>query len=357
MPRVSSSLRHKWVRYNQRQFRGLYRKLSSLRELANFWEVKPSQLSYYAFRIDKRKAYNTFEIPRRNGRRRRIEAPRRTLKYIQRIIHESLTLVYGSHPSVHGFLSERSIVSNARNHVGRRFLLNIDLEDFFPTITRQRIFGRLVSPPYSLHRKVANVIASLATNAEGKLPQGSPSSPVISNMVVAGMDDDIANLCGPLGCWYTRYADDITISSRRDELSPQIARFPNAQGTCQVVLGDKLVDIIEDHGFRINSRKTRLQMHWNRQMCTGLVVNSEHISPPRSYIRRLRALIHHWSKDGWQHAAEVLSEKDNRPQLPGRQALLDHVTGRIGYLKMVRGQDDRVARRYELMVKSIPPGF
>ena len=354
MPNVSSSLRPQWATTPQQAFRESYQKLSSLQDLASFWEVAPSQLSYYAFHIDKRDSYKTFSVPRRYGRHRQIDAPVPTLKYIQRLIHESLTRVYGPHPSVHGFRSERSIVTNAKNHLGRRYVLNIDLEDFFPNITRKRIYGRLVAAPYSLNTRVANLIAALSTNVYSRLPQGSPSSPVIANIVAAKLDTDLAELCGSLGCWYTRYADDITISTSRDELPPVLAKYPNARGTSQVVIGDRLLNVIENEGFRINRRKCRLQSYWTRQMCTGLVVNGSQVSPPRSYVRRLRSLVDHWRKNGWQDAAQVLHSKENRPLFKNRQDLMNHVMGRIGYLRMVRGQNDQVSQRLEHIVASLP---
>ena len=341
MPRVSSPLRPQWANISQEAFRTNYRRLTSLHDLAHFWGIPPSQLGYYASRVDKTPLYTTFRIPRRNGRDRQIEAPVRTLKFIQRLIHESLTRVYGPHPAVHGFRSGRSIVTNAQNHLGRRYVLNIDLVDFFPSITRRRIFGRLVAAPYSFNSKVANLIAGLSTNAYSRLPQGSPSSPVIANIVAAELDADLAKLCGLLYCRYTRYADDITISTSRSELSPQIARYPNARGTDQVVIGDELIDVIERHRFKINDRKSRLQSYWTRQLCTGLVVNGDHVSPPRSYTRRLRSLIDHWRKNGWQDAARVLSAKENRPLFDNREHLLNHVIGRIGYIKMCGGRMTR----------------
>lgn len=203
MSNVASVLRPDWTEIPQEEFRELYRKLVSLRDLAAFWGVQPRQLSYYAFHADKESVYNSFSIRRRYGRRRRIEAPTRTLKYIQRLMHESLIRIYGPHPAVHGFRTGRSIVTNAEYHKGRRYVLNIDLADFFPSVTRKRIYGRLVAKPYLLQSSVANVIASLATNRFARLPQGSPSSPVIANMVAAGMDDDLATLCGSHFCRYT----------------------------------------------------------------------------------------------------------------------------------------------------------
>lgn len=356
MPNISSSLRPEWATISQEEFRNEYRNLSSLADLASFWKIPASQISYHAFHSDKSQAYNTFSIPRRNGRKRQIEHPSRTLKYIQRIVHESLTKVYGPHPAVHGFVSGKSIVTNAKNHLGRRYVLNIDLADFFPSITRKRIYGRLRAEPYSFNSTVANIIASLTTNTYGKLPQGSPSSPVIANIIVAEMDTDLAELCGSLNCWYTRYADDITISTSRTKMSPKIARYPNARGTGQAIIGDDLAKVIEKHGFQINDRKSRLQSYWTRQMCTGLVVNGNQPSVPRSYIRHLRSLIHHWKMNGWQDAIAVLQANEHRTSIDTRQKLENHVIGKIKYMKMIRGRNDSIAQRFEQIVASIPHG-
>ena len=355
MPNAASPLRPQWTTIPQAQFRSRYRQLTSLQDLAAFWGVAPYQLSYYAFHANKQNAYTTFGIPRRNGSERKIEAPKRTLKYLQRLIHESLTRIYGPHEAVHGFRAGRSILTNAKKHTGCRYVLNIDLENFFPSVTRERIYGRLIAKPYLLNHRVANVIAALSTNSFSRLPQGSPSSPVIANMVAAELDAELAHLCGSLRCWYTRYADDITISTVRGEMSPHIARYPHARGTGQVIIGDKLTDIIERHGFRINERKSRMQSWWTRQLCTGLVVNGVPVSPPKSYIRSLRSLIDHWRKNGWQDAAQILNTIENRPLFSNRQRLLDHVLGRIGYLKMVRGQPDSVSQRLASIVAAIPP--
>lgn len=354
MSNISSPLRPQWTTIGQAEFRETMRGIGSLTDLAVFWGVKLYQLNYYGFHIDKERAYTTFRIPRRNGRERQIEAPIPTLRFLQRLIHESLTRVYGPHPAVHGFRAEHSIVTNARNHIGRQFVLNIDLVDFFPSITRKRVYGRLVAAPYLFNPSIANLIAALSTNVYRRLPQGSPSSPVIANMVAAELDSELAKLCGLVGCRYTRYADDITISTSRRELSPDIARYPNARGTGQVVIGDRLTDIIERNGFRINERKTRLQSYWTRQMCTGLVVNGDHVSPPRPYIRRLRSLVDHWRKHGWNDAAQMLKSAENRPLFGTRQNLIDHVMGRIAYLKMVRGQNDPIAIRLDQIIASLP---
>ena len=200
-------------------------------------------------------------------------------------------------------------------------------------------------------------MAALATNQYARLPQGSPSSPVIANMVAAQLDADIAEMCGKLRCRYTRYADDITVSTLRDEMSPQIARYPNAQGTGQVILGDALIEVVERNGFRINHRKSRMYSYWTRQTCTGLVVNGERPSINRSYIRRLRSLVDHWRKKGWQHAAQVLHEKEHRTLFEDRPRLMNHVKGRISFIKMVRGDNDKTSQCLTNIIDALPDGY
>ena len=144
MPKTAPLLRPHWTKISRNAFREEYGRLGSVQDLAFFWGVNVSQLNHYAYYIDKRSAYRNFTIPRRNGQRRLIEAPNPTLEHLQRLLYESLAKVYGPSRCVHGFLRGRSIVTNAQKHLNSRFVLNVDLEDFFPSITRQRIYGRLV---------------------------------------------------------------------------------------------------------------------------------------------------------------------------------------------------------------------
>lgn len=235
-------------------------------------------------------------------------------------------------------------------------MLNIDLENFFPSITRARIIARLKAAPYNLQPPVATLIGFTATDGQGRLPQGSPCSPVISNIIAAKMDSDLVRLTSAFKCIYTRYADDITISTSREEFPPDIARYPTTLGTVQVVVGEALMDVIEENHFSINQKKCRLQNSSTRQMCTGLVVNGEKVGLPGPYKRRLRALIHNWKIHGWEAAAQTMHEKERRPLMQDRERLRQHVLGRINYVKMVRGQDDAGAAKFLRAVLEIPPG-
>ena len=124
---VARLLRPEWAAMPQSDFLAKFRQLNSLPDLAEFLDIAPTQLYHYAYRTNKNCSYSTFEVPRRSGGMRRIDAPVRTLKFIQRLIHESLSRVYRPHRAAHGFLADRSIVTNAWQHMGRRYVLNVDL--------------------------------------------------------------------------------------------------------------------------------------------------------------------------------------------------------------------------------------
>ena len=345
MIRRPSELSTKWNEISEEEFRTIFQSFTSLRDLAEFWETRADELYFFAYRVDKSRAYKSFSVPKRNGGVRQVSSPVHRLKYLQRLLHESLAKIGGESGAVHGFVKGKSIVTNASNHAARNYVLNLDLEDFFPSITRERIYGRLRRGPYILEPKIAHLIASLATDSESRLPQGSPSSPTIANAVASRLDSDMIRLCRSYGCWYTRYADDITISTSRNRLAWQIARYPSTRGTIPVVLGDALVDVIEDNGFRVNHTKTRLQYKSSRQMCTGLIVNTDRVSPPRKYIRKTRSTLHHWSVGGWNEAGGVVTSKENRRRFDDRLAFTNHVKGKINYIGMARGFQDAVFKR------------
>src|SRR5690606_11367239 len=143
------------------------------------------------------------------GELRVIEAPRRKLKEVQRRVLDYLT-VLAFHPKncVHGFVAKRSIVSNARAHKEHdvRYLLNIDLQDFFGSIIFKRVRGVMMAMPFNMSYEVATVVAQLACH-NGKLPQGAPTSPFLANQVCREMDSRIVKVAGRYRGKYTRYAD------------------------------------------------------------------------------------------------------------------------------------------------------
>lgn len=267
------------------------------------------------------------------------------LKRIQQSLDSILTSVYEPKKSVHGFTKSRGIVTNAESHVRKKFILNLDLEDFFGSINFGRVRGMFMAKPYSMPPSVATVLAQICCH-ENKLPQGAPTSPIISNMICSRLDKELHDTADRYGCIYTRYADDITISCSRASFPPSLAYVSNENGIRRVEVGDKIKAIITNSGFRINDRKTRLLDRSQRQEVTGLTVN-RFANIDRKYVRNLRALLHVWRRFGLVHAQKIFEEKyDGKSRFPGKGSppVVQVAYGRIQHVGAVRGWDDAVYR-------------
>lgn len=207
------------------------RAASSLTDVATLLGFKPKALSYILYKQPAETKYQVFLVPKRSGGQRTISAPCDALKRLQSNLAELLqdcvdelaSEMKRSNRASHGFTRKRSIVTNARQHRHRRWVLNLDLEDFFPSINFGRIRGYfLKNRDFELHPSVATVIAQVAC-FENALPQGSPCSPVIANLVAHLLDMRLVKLARDVGCTYSRYADDLTFSTNKKEFPPEIA--------------------------------------------------------------------------------------------------------------------------------------
>ncbi len=210
--------------------------------------------------------YITYRIPKSNGKIRIINEPNRRLKLCQYEIMEVLK-TFPIHDCAHGFVTGRSIVTNAEPHIGQGFVLNIDLKDFFPSVDRSKVedvFHYLGLTGYE------NIV--LLDNA---LPQGAPTSPVISNLVMVELDEAMQSLADDYGYAMTRYADDITFSGK----------------VFSKTILSKIADLIPKYGFSINHSKTKLLFKSQRMIVTGLVVN-EKVNITRNLRRKIRAMKH-----------------------------------------------------------------
>src|SRR5262249_7352449 len=152
----------------------------------------------------------------------------------------------------HGFKRARSIITNARQHRNRRYVFNIDLQNFFPSINFGRVRGYFMRDAnFALHKDVATAIAQIACD-ENALPQGSPCSPVISNLVAHVLDIHLMRLASTVGCTYSRYADDLTFSTNKKIFPPQIAE-PSKTTPHIWLPGAELQRLIRHCGFQINA--------------------------------------------------------------------------------------------------------
>jgi len=218
--------------------------------------------------------YRTFTIGKKGGGEREISSPRFFLKTIQYWIKSYFLIYLKVHNACHAYEKGRSIISNAEHHVDKAFVANIDIEDFFGNITKDGIYKLLVDSNFG--QNLASAIARLIT-LDGSVPQGAPTSPIISNAYLFDMDEILYQRSKEKELSYTRYADDITISGNSRESIIDIIHL------CS--------DLLTRYGLRLNSKKTRIASRGGSQRVTGVVVNQK-IQPPRKYQRTVRAIFH-----------------------------------------------------------------
>lgn len=298
------------------------------------------ELNWWAYACPESKRYRRFEIAKANGGRRIIRAPIAPIKRIQRAFAGPFTTAYRPPPHVHGFTPGRSPITNADVHAGQRWVFAVDIAGFFEAITFGRVRGLFEAHPFNYSRPVAELLARLCTQRE-VLPQGAPTSPIITNYICRSMDRDLAALAISNRALYSRYADDIVFSTDRPTFPERIATH-NMKGIAEP--SGELTSIIAGAGFRLNEKKTRLQVASTRQRVTGLVVN-ERVNVPRDYTRGLRAVLHIWRKYGKEEASKSLKRASPDPNWPPDKpypGLAVVVRGRVDWVGAVRGRGDRV---------------
>ena len=310
---------------------------STLHNVAALVNFKPKALSYILYRKASVAKYHSFVIQKASGGQRLIQAPSDDLKLLQKNLSDllqdcaaELNATHGWKDQIsHGFKRDRSIVSNACRHRGRQWVFNLDLADFFDTINFGRVRGFFISNRhFSLHPKVATILAQIACN-NNTLPQGSPCSPVISNLVAHILDIRLVNLAAKTGCTYTRYADDLTFSTNLRDFPSEIAVRQGGPGH-DWIAGNELSQIIARSGFIINAAKSRMQYRNSRQEVTGLVVNKK-VNIRSEYRRTVRAMVHRLFTKGAFHRALWRTANTAGPpqQVDGTLAQLHGMLGHI----------------------------
>ncbi|WP_158620342.1 MULTISPECIES: reverse transcriptase domain-containing protein [Corallococcus] len=330
---------HPEVPSDPRQLRASFVALKTPQEVAKLIGISYGQLCSIIYAKPGKFPYETFFIPKKNGTLRTISKPHPAVRSLQNKLLPFLTSAYRPKPSAHGFVVQRSIVSNARPHVGKRFILNIDLEDFFPSIHFGRVRGMLMAVPYQLPSSVASVLARICSN-EGVLPQGAPTSPIISNMICARMDADLQRLAGKHRCTYSRYADDLTFSTTSRRFPEQLAVPRHGLVGENLQIGEPLIATITANGFRINTAKQRLQPRHHHQEVTGITVN-RFLNPRKKLVRQARAMIFAWKKFGLQAAAAEFREKyDPKPRRASKPqpSFIRVVLGKVEHIRNVGGE-------------------
>lgn len=262
------------------------RKLIPLRtgaELGTYLGISKKLISAIAMRPDK--YYRGFEITKRNGKKRTINAPRVFLKTIQRYILDCILTPIAPHEAACGFRRGSNCATGAVRHLQRPFLWNIDLKDFFPSIKQFHVIKAFTEIGYP--GSAASLLSSL-TCLDGSLPQGAPTSPALANLIFYSADVQIAEAAKAGKIVYTRYADDLSFSS----MEP-----------INEVFRREVTQIIQAAGFHLNPKKSRLMGPKCGRQVTGLTVN-EKLSIPREKRRQLRAKFHNVAKSPTTHVLE-----------------------------------------------------
>jgi len=308
-------------------------KLNGHNDLAEFFNLKYSALTKIIYKTDPTYKYHHFEIPKKNGGRRQIDSPSKKLKTIQLKLKDVLYEIYPTKPSAHGFSKGKSIVTNAEKHLDKRFIFNIDLSDFFGSISFGRIRNLFKSSPFNFNNTVSTILAQICCHNNG-LPQGAPTSPILSNMIAWKLDSQLQHLAKITNSTYTRYADDISFSftCNKRRLPEAIVIIREDEGSP----GNALTQIIEENGFNINYDKVRLCSTLSRMEVTGLTVN-EFPNVRRRYVRQISSMLHAWRKHGYVLAEQEFNQKyDLRHRASNTpKSLLYVVKGKLAFLKSV----------------------
>lgn len=355
-----------------------FNRLKTKDDFAKLLGFKNSRyINYLLYNIQTDNLYTSFTIPKKNGGERVIHAPKRELKFLQKkladvlwdcyldsfeskkfiqsILAKSLLECYlkslefnylENELSVtiwkcflevlefknkeikkpvlsHAFEKGKSIITNSQMHRNKKYILNIDLKNFFDSFNFGRVRGFFIKDrDFAVSPEIATVIAQIACY-KGKLPQGSPSSPIITNLITRILDYRIVKIAKKYRFTYSRYADDMTFSTNRELNSNKLRATKELENFLK-----ELEELINSSGFEINQKKTRLSNNMQRQEVTGLVVNKK-INVKREYIKNTRAMAFKLYKDG---AFEIDKKPGTLNQLTGRFAFIYQIDQYNNYL-------------------------
>ncbi|MGD9828365.1 MAG: retron Ec67 family RNA-directed DNA polymerase/endonuclease [Hyphomicrobiaceae bacterium] len=317
-------------------------KLKAARTIDDFAAMlgfKPSALAFLVYKLPPSQKYRTFDIPKRNGGMRTISAPEPRLKTLQKRLanvlyacRDEIDKASGLPPLSHGFRKKHSIVTNARPHKRRRHVLNLDLQDFFPSFNFGRVRGFFSkNRHFALNEKIATLVAQVACH-NNELPQGSPCSPIISDLIAHPMDVRLAQLAKKHRLTYSRYADDLTFSTGQKQFPGAVAS-PDPENPTSWLPGRELAAPIVKAGFRVHPDKTRMQFSVSRQVVTGLTVN-EKVNIRKDYYRYARVMCNSVFHTGSYVRPKSFNKSGNAAPITSLSPL-EGILSHIHYVKTV----------------------
>jgi len=250
-------------------------RVPDLKSLATLLGLSPQRI--FPFVKEPDKYYKSYDVVKKSGGKRSIHIPCLELKGIQRLLLANVLYEFPAHENAYGFVRNRSTRAAALIHSGSRMLVKMDIMNFFPTISEKRVFG-LLNKRLGFTTKCSYVISRLLTQG-GVLPQGAPTSPHIANLILFPFDEFLRLKSLKLGCAYTRYADDIAISSPAG--SDAALHFLKA-----------VPYQLKNHGFKLNDSKTVVRRANSARQYLGINISSQTIVPNRRIKRNLRTSAH-----------------------------------------------------------------
>lgn len=284
----------------------------------------------YINNFDENEHYTSFLISKKSGGFRTIYSPKKELKIVQKYIANFLSSIFEINSNSFGYCTGKNIKDNANLHINKKFIFNIDLKDFFNSINKEMVKNSLILNQKNIILN-ENIIKIILTYCKYRnyLPQGSPSSPIISNICCILLDLELVTLAKKFDLTYSRYVDDITFSGDKDNIFRKKSNFRN-----------ELYDIIQKNKFTINLNKISLKSNNDRQIVTGLIVNKK-VSPKKSFIKNLRLWIHWWEKFGYEIAEKRFNEFKSKNKLKNSSNLNTVIKGKLDYLRMVIGNNSQ----------------
>lgn len=309
-----------------------------MKELEDFYNEN-KKIFEWSLHLIRNKKYRHKQITKKNGNKRKLSIPPSAVKTTQKKLSNLLNQIYIPPKPIHGFVKatdefSRGIYTNAHIHIKKNVVINIDIADFFDTINFGRVRGLFLANPFNLDENLATKFAQLIIY-NNKLPQGAPTSPIISNLICRRMDHELISFAKKNSLRYTRYADDMTVSSNKKLNNEKIIA--------------SIEEIILSNGFNVNSDKTRIQLSNHSQIVTGLKVNTK-VNVSRKYIRQIRSMLYSWQNHGLEKAAKEHFDshcKQPRKFTKGeKESFKNSLLGKINFLSQIRKKDDAIYLRF-----------